>query len=136
VPATIVFDLGATYDVTSMHIWNGYWANYQSGRSANQVEISTSSNLSAWTSQGTTYFAEAPTTDVSYTGFDVTNLSWTGTRYVRFQIDSNWGGGDCGNCITLSEVQFSAGAGGQVPEPATFSLVAAALAGRLWRLRR
>lgn len=136
VPATIVFDLGATYDLASMHVWNGYWGNFQSGRGAHEVDVSTSSDLSLWIDQGTFNFPEAPTTVTDYAGFDVPDLAWAGARYVRFQINSNWGGGDCGSCITMSEVQFFQAAGqGEAPEPATVVLAAGALACLWWRRR-
>lgn len=135
VPATIVFDLEGAYEVTSMHIWNGYWADFESPRSANSVVISTSSNLSDWVSQGTFQFEEAPSVPTVYTGFDVGGLDWQNTRYVKFDINSNYGGGTCPGCITMAEVQFSGDAAGAVPEPGSLALVAAASMALLWYRR-
>lgn len=136
VPVSIVFDLEGAYAVTSMHIWNGYWADWESARSANSVAISTSSNLSDWVSQGTHQFEEAPSVPSVYTGFDVGGLDWQNTRYVKFDINSNYGGGSCGGCITMAEVQFSGDDSGAVPEPGSLALVAAASMALLWHRRR
>jgi hypothetical protein len=123
--------------VGSLHALSGYWADYESARSPNQVVISTSLNLADWVNRGTFQFPAAPSTPTSHTGFELGSLGWGGTRHVRFDINSNFGGGSCGSCVTMAEVQFSDGASvGEVPEPATVTLVAAAGSLMLWWRRR
>jgi len=136
IPAWVIFDLNDAYTVDSIHIWNGYWADYESGRSANSVEISTSDNLSDWTDRGTYQFPMAPDFTTNYAGFELGGLGWSDTRYVRFVINSNYGGGSCGGCVTMAEVQFfGASDGSEIPEPGTIWLVSIAGALMLWRRR-
>jgi hypothetical protein len=135
-PAWVVFDLNGVYTVDSMHVWSGYWANFESARSPNEVVISTSLNLADWVGRGTFQFPMAPDTATSYTGFEFGSLGWGSTRYIRFNINSNYGGGSCSGCVTMAEVQFSGGAGAEeVPEPKTITLVAAGALLSWWRRR-
>jgi hypothetical protein len=126
--ATLTFDLGADYNLGSLHVWNGYWGNYESGRGASSVEIFTlTTGPGYWIDRGAFQFEEAPTsTESPYLGFDIT-AGWTGTRYIRFDIGGNYGGGSCGGCTTVNEVRFFS-ADAAVPEPSTLLLVAGALA--------
>lgn len=126
-PDYLVFDLGSLYTVDNIHIWNGYWGNYQSGRSARTVDMLTSTDGTTWAAQGAFILAEAPTdTSNPYFGFDLISapdsLGWADTRFVQFVLLDNWGGGDCGGCVTMAGVQFSS-ADSTVPEPASMSLL-------------
>jgi hypothetical protein len=127
--ATLVFDLGATYTLDSIQIWNGYWANFQSARGMNQFRLLTSPDLTAWADRGLFTAPAAPTTPASYTGFTLDTLSWAATRYVELRILSNHGGGDCPACTTLSEIAFDGvEETSAVPEPSTAVLLAGSLA--------
>lgn len=135
-PAWIIFDLDQEYTLDAIHVWNGYWGDFESARSANSVTISTSTNLSDWLARGTYQFPMAPTSTTDYAGFELGELGWDGVRYVRFDITSNYGGGSYSGCVTMAEVQFFelAEGGAEIPEPATLSLVP--IAGALMWLRR
>jgi hypothetical protein len=137
-PSGVTFDLNDTYTLDSIHVWNGYWGNGESARSAYEVYISTSPNASDWTLRGIYYFPMAPDTPATYTGFVLDSLGWQDTRYVDFWIKSNYGGSSCGGCITMAEVQFSSPgeSGGEVPEPGAFALAGAGAAALLWLRRR
>lgn len=134
-PASVTFDLNGTYTLDSMRIWNGYWGNYQSARSANEVLINTSPNASDWTNRGTFNFTMAPDSQVAYSGFVLGSFGWQDTRYIRFTLNSNHGGGDCSGCLTMAEVQFF-GTANAVPEPGTFALAVAGLVVLPWLRRR
>jgi hypothetical protein len=121
-PVSVTFDLGAVYLLGSIHVWNGYWADEESGRGANSVEILTSFDAGAWDNRGTFSFPMAPATLGEYTGFEIPGLNWAGTRYVQFNILSIHGSSTCGTCASLSEVRFS-----DVPEPGTLLLIGCGL---------
>ena len=131
----ITFDLGATYDLGSIHVWNYNEFDTWSTRGLNSVHIYVSpddnaANLAALTDGGGTHnftFPQALPNDpvVPTAGFDVdftgvTNMSLlSSVRLVRFDAQSNHG---AGNFAGLSEVQFS-----PIPEPSTFALAALGL---------
>ncbi len=103
----IQFDLGGVYQLTNVHVWNlNFYAPYN-GRGAYQVTIRTSTNGSAWATEGT--YAFAPASGLAGDpGFDINPAGWQAARYVEFQILNNFGGPDNAGHVGLSEVQFSA----------------------------
>lgn len=119
---TLTFDLGASYALDAMAVWN--WTAY--GPFAVQ-------NLTVQFSlDGLRYADAAGTPDVlDATAEGQPNLAQlfsldTTARYVRFHLTSSYGGDGFG----LSEVMFSGTAATQaVPEPSTLLLAALALAG-------
>jgi hypothetical protein len=129
--AWVMFDLGQSYDVSSMKVWN-YFADEDftshTGRGFKGVTIEYGSAATVatgtWTTQtGTSsinQFAE-PTTPGATPGvtydFVVAEGEAITARYIKFTPTSNWAGNTEYN--GLSEVQFTA-----VPEPATMSLLA------------
>lgn len=133
----IVFDLGTTYDLGTVHVWNlNFYAPYN-GRGARDVRISTSLDLLDWNLEGTVQFAMATGLDGD-PGFDLDATAWSLARYVRFEILSNFGSDDNAGHVGLSEVQFfraDTGDDPSVPEPWTVSLLGMGLLG-LCRLRR
>ncbi len=133
--ANIVFDLGALYDLGSLHVWNlNFYAPYN-GRGAYSVDILTSTDNSVWSSTGNYIFAMA-TGVTGDPGFDIDASAWDLARYVQFDIKSNWGGYDNAGHVGLSEVQFFAGNPTATPEPSTLVLAALGLAGALVMRRR
>ncbi|MBL8141437.1 MAG: hypothetical protein JNM38_10035 [Acidobacteria bacterium] len=103
--ARIVFDLGALHTLGLVHVWNlNFYAPYN-GRGASTVIIRTSTDLSAWTSQGTYFFTKA-TGLAGDPGFDIDASAWGSARYVEFDITDIHGGDDDAGHVGLSEVRF------------------------------
>lgn len=141
VGAVITFDLGQTYDLTSMHIWNyNEWYdswNHHLRRGAKDVAVSTSASVGGgFTDVGPYVFAQA--TGPNDSG-ESHILSASLVRLIRFNISSNYWpvqGSDAA-LVGLAEVQFfgNQSAASAVPEPSvSFALGALALVG--WRRRR
>ena len=110
----IQFDLGKVCQLTNVHVWNLNFGAPYNGRGANQVTIRTSTDASAWNTEGTYTFLKASGL-VGDAGFDLNPAGWQAARYVEFQILSNFGGDDNAGHVGLSEVQF-AGAS-EPPQP-------------------
>ncbi len=114
-PATVTFDLGALTDLTSFRVWN---YNERAGttdlttRGANQVQIQTSVDGTAYTTQGTVNFrrALAVTSEVG----ERIPLAVNGVRYVRLNMQTSHGGDN--GFVGLSEVRFYKGG---IPEEGT-----------------
>lgn len=125
----VVFDLGAIFQLASVHVWNlNFYAPYN-GRGAKDVDILISTDLLSWQNLGAYLFVMATGLDGD-PGFEVDASSWDATRYVQFDIKSNFGGSDNAGHVGLSEVQFSTRNGQTVvPEPSTALLLGAGLAG-------
>ncbi len=105
-PVTITFDLGASYHLTGMHLWNMN-QDYLGGRSIKTATISVSSEGTHFTDvsvggrDNDGYFIPAPGSP-GYRGEDYT-FAGTG-RFVRFSITINWY--DTLDYVGISEVRF------------------------------
>lgn len=122
----ISFDLGAAYNVTGFHLWNYNNENINSIRGAKEVAITYSADGTVWTNSATLDLIKA-TSGYGYTGDDY-SLTPLVARYVKFQVNSNYG--DTNNLAGIGEVRFIA-----VPEPAALGLLAAGLGLALRRKR-
>lgn len=113
----IMFDLGQSYQLGSMHIWN--WNDNRSiTRGINSVDVRFATSLTVafgsatntnpgWGAATTTTFAQA-TGLTSYTGEDKSFTAVT-ARYVLFDVNSNYGDAQY---VGLAETRFIL-----VPEP-------------------
>ena len=140
--AHIVYDLGASYDVSSFRVWNYNEAGGDPAwtlRGAQNVQISVSETGAAGTFTAVTDPADLNTTFTFLPGtgadgylgqlFAFTD-AFSG-RYVRFDILTNYGGAN--SYTGLSEVQFD---DAPIPEPAGVALLALAGGAALLRRRR
>jgi hypothetical protein len=136
----IIFDLGATYLLTDLHVWNqaeyAYVCCNLSSRGANEVDVYVGADSNPTTFAQKFNFAQAMQTAPSTTfagaaqfgnDFNIPGATYTLTtpvtaRYVKFDILSGHGVSQIG----LSEVRFS---GRLIPEPSTFALIGIALIG-------
>lgn len=124
---SVTFNLGNSYNLGRIHIWNlNLFSPYQ-GRGARDVDIYTSENGIDWTDEGP-YLFEIATGLNGDPGFDIVVSDWGAARYVRFDIANNWGGTDNAGHVGLSEVQFFADEGTAIPEPGTVWLLLAGAA--------
>jgi len=140
--AWIQFDLGAEYKLASAHIWNfnqytdvkDLGAFDLTNRGIQQVDIFVSLDSKSWSSFGDdVIFPRAPNTPAPSSNYAGFYLDFGGTlaRYVKFEIDKNYGSDPgsnpgSGNYVGLSEVQFTSS---PVPEPATMFLLGSGLIG-------
>ena len=101
--ATLGFDLGKPYRVNGVYVWNYNEGGGWNSRSVKDVEIASSEDGKSYAPVGKFTFAEAPGTDGDL-GQAVPFLAPVRARYFRFQILSNYRGGEMSG---LAEVRFS-----------------------------
>ena len=135
-PAFIVFDLGANYDLSSFKVWNYNETRLAAltGRGANSVDISVAASpIGPFVSLGNFTFNQATGAESTDFGQTINLASFAAadsTRLIKFDILSNWGGDN--NFAGLSEVRFN---GVAVPEATTTGLLFLSLASLLRRRR-
>lgn len=117
----VQFDLGSTFDLDHLQVWNLNFYSPYNGRGARSVDIYTSTDAITWTFAENREFPMASGADWD-AGFEIDAREWDDARYVQFDIRSNWGGTDNAGHVGLSEVIFH-----MVPEPSAMGLIAAAL---------
>ncbi|MCX6872844.1 MAG: autotransporter-associated beta strand repeat-containing protein [Verrucomicrobia bacterium] len=101
--AYIVFDLGAPYDLGSIHVWN-FCEGLPDPYAVNSVNIAASATTTFGAGTTTTFTQETS----ARTGFDYA-FAATEVRYVKFTIQSNYTGGY--NLAGLAKVRFQVAAG-------------------------
>jgi hypothetical protein len=136
----ITFDLGAAYTIQSMHVWNYNAADFNGftyrERGIQDLTISGSLDGVVYTPLGLFTFAEAPGTD-GYLGEDVNTGAFL-TRFVRFDVISNYSPDGFAFSVGLSEIRFSESVAA-VPEPT--AMISCGIGGAMvlgvgWRRRR
>ena len=119
----LVFDLGAIYTVGGLHVWTGNeFANYR-GVKDFKVSFSTTSDTTGFGSAQAFQLAD-PQSSASYRGESFFLTAGERARWVRFDVESNFNGG---NSVQLSEVRFLT-ADATVPLAATWMNAALGLA--------
>ena len=129
--ATLTYDLGGSYELESLLLWNGaeYWYAYYNGRGLAGATLEFSTD--GVTFSGSEVIAPARLPDVltDFAAEEFTFASPITAQYVRFSGLSNHDGSDAHT--EISEVKFTA-----IPEPATLGMVALFGGGILFLRRR
>ncbi|PXA04401.1 hypothetical protein DDZ13_07670 [Coraliomargarita sinensis] len=130
-----MFDLGQSYELDGMHIWN---YNSPESRGIEDVNIkfattltgtfgSTDETDTGWGTATAETFTQASKLN-TYTGETYSLGSTVTARYVLFDIQTNYGD----SYVGLDEVRFT---GTAVPEPSSFALLASCF-GLTWIMVR
>jgi len=134
----IVFDLGGSYELDHLQVWNLNFYTPYNGRGASVVNLLISSDAISWDSLGNFGFGQASGLGGD-PGFVIDASTWNPTRYVQFNILTNFGGQDNAGHVGLSEVQFFAAQDQPptaTPEPGTMMLMGIGAAGVAFMRRR
>lgn len=100
--ATLTFDLGATYLVSAVQIWQYSTGDSDVARGAKNIQIQYSTDNSAYmTDSIITVAKNTAGTPMPKQEFNLANIR--SARYIRFNIQSNYGG----SLVGLAEVKFS-----------------------------
>jgi len=105
----IEFDLGTTYDITSMHIWNHNRGldNNETIMGIKKMNVLMSTDGSTWEDLGEYTLTQAPGLS-TYTGEDYTIEAQNHfIRYVKFDVNEAFGSYNGMYQACLSEVQFT-----------------------------
>lgn len=98
----IRYDLGATYKLGKMQVWNVNKTG-ESNKGFKEVVIDYSLNGTAWTQLGT-YQLNQGTEEAIYPGVEAANFNGLSARYVLITAISNWGASSCSG---ISDVKFN-----------------------------
>ena len=116
----LIFDFGSTYTVTTTDVWQyGHWNVHPRGVKDFQILSSINGTDYTFVADATLQKVGAGATPNAAESFSLA----TDARYIKFDIQSNWGGG---TFTGLSEVQFN---GSPVPIPGAVWLLGTGLAG-------
>lgn len=115
---SLVFDLGAAYNVSQFVMWNG-----ASGITASVNGFSLSTSLTS--DFAISAFAGDYVGHMNNYGATVYNMTDSMARYVRMNINGNFGN-SC--CTAIGEIAFDVSPAAAVPEPASLALLGAGLA--------
>ncbi|WP_380873880.1 hypothetical protein ACFB49_44390 [Sphingomonas sp. DBB INV C78] len=115
VPSWLVFDLGASYDLSAASIWQ-YNVDFGLDRGAKDITVSLSSDGVNWAQVAASTLARATGQPAAAQSVSLDGAA----RYVRLDLLNNYG--DQWTWTGLSEVRFD-GTAAPVPEPATWAMM-------------
>jgi hypothetical protein len=98
----VEFDLGGLYDVTNALVWQ-LTQTSQSRRGIKRFTVQVAGYDHAFTTFSTNNALFIAQVKSDYEPVQVVPLGATGVRYVRFNVETNWGAGDV---VGLGEVRF------------------------------
>ena len=101
--STLGFDLGKTFRVSGVYLWNYNEGGGYNSRSVKEVAISYSVDNRNFTRLGTLTFAMAPGAD-NYRGEAVRFSQAVSARYFKWEIQSNYRGGEMSG---IAEIRFA-----------------------------
>lgn len=100
--ATLTFDLGITYQVSAVQVWQYSTGDSDTNRGAKDIQIQYSTDNSTYMTDSTITVA-VNTAGVSMPKQEFNLANTRSARYIRFNIQSNYGG----SLVGLAEVKFS-----------------------------
>ena len=121
-PATVIFNLGASYSLADVQIWN-YNSTIELTRSTQGLTLLVSSDGVTFTPYNSFTLPEGTGNPIPATLF---SLGGVMASYVELDLTSNYGSS---SYIGLSAVQFD---GSAVPEPGSGLLMAAGFGAVVW----
>lgn len=120
VTGSLIFDLGATYNVYSGSIWNYGGGCCGTARSVKDLSVEVSVDGIDYFTIGDFVLGQSSEVPI----YSQTIALNTTASYIKFNLNSNYGD----NYTGLSEVQFT-GEATTIPEPTTIALLACGLIG-------
>lgn len=124
VQAQVTYDLGQSYPITDIHLWNSNSADNDTG--IKEVDISFSLDGTNFGNTETITFNQGPNAS-DYTGETYALSTTQDSQYVRFNINTNYGD----ELSEISETRFVA-----IPEPGSLLLLGLGSLAILYRRRR
>ncbi len=128
--ATLIYDLGALYNVDRLAVWN----EESSGIASMTVLACSDAACSTTSSMGSTSSLTNWSSSVTSYTADVVSLTTRNTRYIELMVTGPQSGSTY-DAVSMGEIAFDS-VTSTVPEPGSLGLVSAGLGGLLFLLRK